>query len=59
MKALDEKIIELLCKDYRINEMENHCQASKSYIEKRIAELKDTYQVKTTHGLIYKYLQNE
>lgn len=59
MKALDQKIIELLCKDYKITEMKNCISASQSYIEKRIAELKDMYNVRTTHGLIFKYLQNE
>ena len=54
MKVLDEKILELLCSDLRTNEISNKLKCSSSYVEKRISYLKDIYNVKTKHGLIYK-----
>ena len=56
MKILDKKILELLCKDFRYNEIQTQLKCSLSYIEKRISYLKDFYNVKTVHGLVYKHL---
>lgn len=56
MKVLDEKILELLCKDFKCNEISKKLKCSLSYIEKRISYLKDFYNVNTVHGLIYKHL---
>ena len=56
MKVLDEKILDLLCIDFRINEISKKLKCSSSYIEKRISYLKDFYNVKTIHGLVYKHL---
>ena len=56
MKVLDEKILYLLCNDFRTNQISTQLKCSSSYIEKRICDLKDIYNVKTIHGLIYKHL---
>ncbi len=54
-ELLDQEILKLLSKDYRIEQIAEELKLSKSTIEKRIFNLKTIYEVNTVHGLIFKY----
>lgn len=58
MSELHQKIIMLLCKDYRLKEIASELNLSLSKIEKEMFWIKDNFKVKTINGLIAKYYES-
>ena len=56
-KEITDFILELLCKDFTQCEIAEMMEVSQSTIEVRVKNIKEQYNAKTMHGLIFKYLK--
>ena len=55
-KEITDFILELLCKDFTQCEIAQMMEVSKS-TKVRVKNIKEQYNAKTMHGLIFKYLK--
>ena len=56
-EEINDFILELLCKDFTQCEIAEMMEISLSAVEVRVKCIKEKYNVKTIHGLIFKYLK--
>lgn len=57
-ELFSEKVLNLLCKDYTLEEIESELKCSETILRKRLIQLKAQYNVRTMQGLIYKFTMN-